>query len=76
MELHVRTAPPGVVFTVKPDPASEFTARTVDDAIFIEGDTEEALESNARDAIRCHFDQSDRSDVLEFRFEGDDPRPL
>jgi len=69
MEMNVKTEPPTVVFCVKPDPTGGFTARAVDDAIFIEGDTEETLESNARDAIRCHFDDSIRPIRIELRAE-------
>ncbi len=69
MEMPVRTAPPTVEFTVKPDPTGGFTARALGHPIFIQGDTEEALESNAHDAIRCHFDDSTWPIRVEFRAE-------
>jgi len=64
-----------IVFLAYEAPEGGFTARAVNHPIFIQGDSEEALESNASDAIRCYFEESARPAQVELRFENADTRP-
>jgi predicted RNase H-like HicB family nuclease len=50
-----------IVFLVEEDPEGGYSARALGMSIFTEGDTEDELKSNIRDALRCHFD--DESDI-------------
>jgi predicted RNase H-like HicB family nuclease len=45
-----------IVFLVEEDPEGGYSAKAMGEAIFTEGDTEEDLKSNIKDALRCHFD--------------------
>ena len=51
----------GIVFLVEEAPEGGYTARALSQAIFTEGETPQELETNARDAVRCHFDDEDLS---------------
>ncbi len=48
-----------IVFLVEEDPEGGYSAKAMGEAIFTEGDTEEELKSNIKDALRCHFDNED-----------------
>ena len=45
-----------IVFLVEEDPEGGYSAKSMGEAIFTEGDTEEELKGNIKDALRCHFD--------------------
>ena len=61
-----------IVFLVEEAPEGGFTARTLSQAIFTEGDTTEQLEENARDAVRCHFEHEDLPKVIRLHYVRDD----
>ena len=46
-----------IVFLVEEDPEGGYTARAMGESIFTEGDTEEELKRNIKEALRCHFDK-------------------
>ena len=46
---------------VEEAPEGGYTARALGHAIFTEGETPEQVESNARDAVLCHFDEGSRT---------------
>ncbi len=48
-----------IVFLVEEDPESGYTARALGHSIFTQADTPTELEQNIRDAIRCHFGESE-----------------
>jgi predicted RNase H-like HicB family nuclease len=45
-----------LVFLVEEDVEGGYTARSLGEGIFTQGDTREQLLANIRDAVRCHFD--------------------
>lgn len=47
-----------IVFVISDDPDGGFTARALGESIFTQGDTYDELKANIRDAVRCHFDES------------------
>jgi predicted RNase H-like HicB family nuclease len=61
-----------IVFLVEEAPEGGYTARALTQAIFTEGETPEELESNARDAVRCHFDEKDLPKVIRLHYVRDD----
>ena len=61
-----------IVFLVEEAPEGGYTARSLSQAIFTEGDTPEELETNVRDAVRCHFDDEDLPKVIRLHYVRDD----
>jgi hypothetical protein len=61
-----------IVFLVEDAPEGGYTARALGQAIFTQGDTPEELEANARDAVRCHFDDEDLPSVIRLHYVRDD----
>jgi len=49
-----------------------YTARALSQPIFTEGETPDQLEENARDAVRCHFDDEDLPKVIRLHYVRDD----
>lgn len=47
-----------IVFHVEEDPDGGFTARAVGESIFTEAESVEELREHVRDAVTCHFDDS------------------
>lgn len=48
-----------IVFLVEEDPEGGFNARALGESIFTQAETLEALQTQVRDAVRCHFDNSE-----------------
>ena len=61
-----------IVFLVEEAPEGGFAARALGQAVFTEGDTPEELEENVRDAVRCHFDDEDRPQIIRLHYVRDD----
>ena len=53
-----------VIFLVEEAPEGGYTARALGASIFTEADTLEELHAQARDAVRCHFDEDERPNAL------------
>ena len=61
-----------IVFLVEEDPEGGYTARALGESIFTEGETEDDLKSNIKDALRCHFDnESEIPPVIRLHFVRD-----
>jgi hypothetical protein len=61
-----------LVFLVEEAPEGGFTARALGHAIFTEGDSPDQIEANARDAVRCHFEEGDLPKVIRLHYVRDD----
>jgi len=61
-----------IVFLVEEAPEGGYTARALSQAIFTDGDTPAQLEANARDAVRCHFEDEDLPKVIRLHYVRDD----
>lgn len=48
-----------LIFLVEEDPEGGYSARTLGQSIFIQGDTFEILKSNIKDALECHYDKKE-----------------
>jgi predicted RNase H-like HicB family nuclease len=58
-----------IVFLVEEDPEGGYTARALGESIFTEGETEDDLKNNIKDALRCHFDnESEIPPVIRLHF--------
>jgi hypothetical protein len=57
-----------IIFSVEEAPEGGYIARARGASIFTEADSLEALREAVRDAVRCHFDDSDRPKVIRLHF--------
>ena len=48
-----------IIFMVEEAPEGGYTARALGESIFTEAEDLAAIETNIRDAVRCHFDEAD-----------------
>ena len=61
-----------LVFLVEEALEGGFTARALGHAIFTEGETPKEVETNVRDAVRCHFDEDDLPQIIRLHYVRDD----
>lgn len=57
-----------IIFLVEEDSVSGFFARALGHPIFTQAETLEELKKNIRDAIRCHFDESELPRIIRLHF--------
>jgi len=53
-----------IIFLVEEAPEGGYTARALDVPIFTEGDDLFRVEEQVRDAVRCHFEESERPGII------------
>ena len=46
-----------IIFVVEESPEGGYEARALDYSIFTDGDTQEELKTNIKEALRCHFEK-------------------
>lgn len=62
-----------IIFVVEEAAEGGFTAKSLKESIFTEGDSLEELKTNIRDAIHCHFaDINDRPKIIRLHFIKDE----
>jgi hypothetical protein len=57
-----------IIFSAEEAPEGGYIARALGHAIFTEADSLDALRESVRDAVRCHFDESDRPKIIRLHF--------
>jgi len=57
-----------LIFMVEEAPEGGYTARALGESIFTEADDFAELETNVRDAVRCHFDEGEVPRVVRLHF--------
>ena len=57
-----------IIFLIEEDSVSGFFARALGHPIFTQAETLEDLKENIRDAIRCHFDESELPRIIRLHF--------
>lgn len=57
-----------LIFPVEEAPEGGYTARALGHSIFTEAETMEALRSQVRDAVKCHFDEGQAPKVIRLHF--------
>ena len=57
-----------LVFLVEEAHEGGYTARALGQAIFTEGESPDQIEANARDAVRCHFDERDLPKAIRLHY--------
>ncbi|MFO0788886.1 MAG: hypothetical protein U0805_05465 [Pirellulales bacterium] len=53
-----------IIFLVEEADEGGFTAQAVGESIFTEADTLDALRSNVREAVECHFDDGEAPAII------------
>lgn len=56
-----------IVFLVKESPKGGFEASASGYSIYTQADTMLELKRMVADAVRCHFDENDRPEIIGFR---------
>lgn len=65
-----------IIFAVEASPEGGYEAQALGYAIFIQADTMDELKAMARDAVRCHFDDSTRPHVIRLHLVKDEVIPV
>ena len=61
-----------IIFSVQESPEGGYEARALGYAIFTQGDTMDELKKNAREAVRCHFDEGKAPVVIRLHLVKDE----
>jgi predicted RNase H-like HicB family nuclease len=61
-----------IIFLIEEDPESGYTAKALDHAIFTQADSLDELKSMVQDAVRCHFEETERPPVIRLHFVKDE----
>ena len=61
-----------VVFLVEEDPEEGYVARALGESIFTEADTLDELRRMIREAVHCHFDESERPKIIRLHIIRDE----
>ena len=61
-----------IIFVVEQAPEGGFSARALDASIFAQAETAEELHANVRDAVRCHFGDTDAPKMIRLHFVRDE----
>lgn len=56
-----------IIFLVEEAPEGGYTARALGYSIFTEAGTWEELKEAVQDAVRCHFEETERPSLLHLR---------
>jgi hypothetical protein len=61
-----------VIFSVGEPPEGGYEARALGYSIFTQADTMDELKENAREAVRCHFDEGNAPRVIRLHIVKDE----
>jgi len=61
-----------IVFLVEEAPEGGFEARALGLSIFTDGETLDEVRENIRDAVRCHFEESEQPQVVRLHYVKDE----
>lgn len=57
-----------IIFLVEESPEGGYQARALGHSIFTEADTFEELKGMVQDAVRCHFEETERPRFIRLHF--------
>lgn len=57
-----------IIFLVETAIEGGYTARALGESIFTEGDDLDVLRENVRDAVACHFEETERPKLIRLHF--------
>ena len=61
-----------IVFLVEEALDGGFHARALGESVYTQAETLDALREQVRDAVRCHFDDGQRPDMIRLHFVRDE----
>ncbi|MBT9142914.1 MAG: hypothetical protein DDT32_01598 [Syntrophomonadaceae bacterium] len=61
-----------IIFLVEEAPEGGYQARALGYSIFTEADTLEELKGMVQDAVRCHFERTERPSLIRLHFVKDE----
>jgi len=61
-----------IIFSIVESPEGGYEARALGHSIFTEADEMEELKAMLRDAVRCHFDDAERPQVIRLHMVKDE----
>jgi hypothetical protein len=61
-----------IVFLVEEYPDSGYTAKALGESIFTEAENLESLRTMVRDAVNCHFEESDHPKIIRLHIVRDE----
>ncbi|HEB02787.1 MAG TPA: 2-oxoisovalerate dehydrogenase [Nitrospirae bacterium] len=61
-----------IIFVVEESPEGGLEARALDHSIYTQADTLDGLKDMVRDAVGCHFDESDKPKVIRLHMVRDE----
>jgi len=61
-----------IVFLVEESVEGGYEAKALGFSIYTEADTLDELKENVRDAVRCHFDEADRPQIIHLHVVKDE----
>ena len=61
-----------LIFVVEEAPEGGYTARALGQPIFTEADDMGGLHDQVRDAVRCHFEEAERPQMVRLHFVRDE----
>jgi hypothetical protein len=64
-----------IIFSVEESPEGGFEAHALGHSIFTQADSLEELRAMVQDAVRCHFDETDRPRVIRLHWVKDEVLP-
>ena len=64
-----------IIFAVQESLEGGFEARALSHSIFTEAETLEELKKKVQDAVRCHFDEKDRPNLIRLHLVKDEVIP-
>lgn len=65
-----------IIFLVEEAPEGGYQARALGHSIFTEAETFEELKTMAQDAVRCHFEESERPSIIRLHLMRDEVIPV
>jgi hypothetical protein len=61
-----------IIFLVEEDPEGGYTAKALGHSIFTEAETIAELKTMVQDAVRCHFEDTEKPPVIRLHFVKDE----
>jgi hypothetical protein len=61
-----------IIFLIEEDPGGGYTARALDHTICTQADSLDELKSMVRDAVSCHFEETERPPLIRLHFVKDE----
>ncbi len=65
-----------IIFLVEESPEGGYEAHALGHSIFTEADSFEELKEMIRDAVSCHFDESERPSIIRLHLVKDEVIPV